>query len=58
MRLRNETVIAKNVHGEEFLSPVLIPTMSKEKDEPLKLAHKLVDGVGRANRKVCMILLL
>ena len=31
--------------------------MSKDMDEPLKLAHKVVDVVDRANRKVCVTLL-
>ena len=39
------------------LTPVLIPTMSKDLDEQLTLAHKVVDVVDRANRKNCVILL-
>ena len=31
--------------------------MSTDKDEQLKLAHKVVDVVVRANRKVCVTLL-
>ena len=31
--------------------------MSKVIDEPLKLAHKVVDVVDQANRKICAILL-
>ena len=31
--------------------------MSKDMDEQLKLAHKLVDVMDRANRKICVILL-
>ena len=53
MRLRNQLVnAAKNFAGEENLTPVLIPTMSKDIDEQLKLAHKVVDIVDRANRKI------
>ena len=31
--------------------------MSKDMDEQLKLAHKVVDVVDRANRKICVTLL-
>ena len=58
MRLRNQLVIAEeNFAREESLSPVLIPTMSKDMDEQLKLAHKVVDVVNRADRKSCVTLL-
>ena len=57
-RLRNQLVIAaKNFAREEVLSPVLIPTLSEDKKEQLKLAHKVVDVVDRANRKIGVILL-
>ena len=43
MRLRNQLVnAAENFAREENLTPVLIPTMSKDMDEQLKLAHKLL----------------
>ena len=59
MRLRNQLVnAAENFAREENLTPVLIPTMSKDMDEQLKLAHKEVDVVDRANRKICDTLLL
>ena len=58
MRLRNQLAnAAENFATEEKLTPVLIPTMSKDMDEQLKLAHKVVDVVDRANRKICMTLL-
>ena len=58
MRLKNLLVnTAENVAREENLTPVLIPTMSKDIDEQLKLAHKVVDVVDRANRKICVILM-
>ena len=58
MRLRNQVIIAaENCATEENLSPVLIPTMSKDVDEQLKLAHKVFDVVDRANRKICVTLL-
>ena len=57
MRLRNQLVVAaKNFASEENLSPVLIPTMSKDLDKQLKLAHKVVDSVDRANRNICVTL--
>ena len=45
-RLRNQLVIAaENFAREENLFPGLIPTMSRDMDEQLKLAHKVVDIV-------------
>ena len=58
MRLGNQLVkAAENITREETLTPVLIPTMSKHMDEQLKLAHKVVDIVDRANRTISSILL-
>ena len=58
MWLRNKLVNAtENFAIEENLTPVLIPTMSKDMDEQLKLPHKVVDVVDRANRKLCVTLL-
>ena len=57
-RLKNQLLIAAgNFAREENFSPVLIPTMSKDMDEQLKLAHKVVDVVDRANTKICVTLL-
>ena len=57
MRLRNQLInAAKNIAREENFTPVLIHTMSKDIDEQLKLAHKVVDIVDR-NRKICVTLL-
>ena len=58
MRLRNQLVnAAENFAREDNLTPVLIPSMSRDMDEQLKLAHKLVDVVDRTNRKICVTLL-
>ena len=58
MRLRNQLVnAAENCAGEENLTPVLITTMSRDMDEQLKLAHKVVDVLDRTNRKICVTLL-
>ena len=59
MRLSNQLVkpAAENFAREENLTSVLIPTMSKDMDEQLKLAHKVVDVVDRAKRKICVTLL-
>ena len=58
MLLRNQLVIAaENFAREEILSPVMIPTLSKDMKEQLELAHKLVDVVDRPNRKICVTLL-
>ena len=54
MRLRNQLVnAAENTTREENLTPVLIPTTSRDMDEQIKLAHKVVD----TNRKICVTLL-
>ena len=39
------------------MTPVLIPTMSRDMDEQLKLAHKVVDVVDRTKRKIFVTLL-
>ena len=58
MRFRNQLVnAAENFAREENLTPVLISTMCRDMDEQLKLAHKVVDVVDRANRKICVTLL-
>ena len=58
LRLRNQLVNAAiNFARKENLPPVLLPTMSKDMDEQLKLAHKVVDLVDRANTKICVTLL-
>ena len=55
MRIRNQLVsAAENFAREESLTLVLIPKMSKDMDEQLKLSHKVVDVVYRANRKICV----
>ena len=55
MGLRNQLVnAAENFAKEGNLTPVLIPTMSTDMDEQLKLAHKVVDVLDRANRKICV----
>ena len=57
MRLRNQLVnAAENFAREENLTPVLIPTMSRDMDEQFKLAHKVVDVVDRTNRQICVTL--
>ena len=58
MQLRKQLVnAAEKFAREEMLTPVLIPTMYKDIDEQLKLAHKVFDVVDRANRKICVTLL-
>ena len=58
VRLRNQLVnAAENLAREESFTPVLIPTMSRDMDEQLKLAHKVVDVVDRTKRKICVTLL-
>ena len=58
MQLKNQPVIAAEKFArEENLSTVLTPTLSKYKDEQLRLSPKEVDVVDRANRKTCVTLL-
>ena len=58
MQLRNQLVnAAENFAREENSTPVVIPTVSRDMDEQLKLAHKVVDVVDRTNRKICVTLL-
>ena len=58
MPYRNQLSLAAEIFGEEEnLSPVVIPTLSKDMDEQLKLAHKVLDVVDRANKKICVTLL-
>ena len=47
----------KTFLDKENLTPMLTSTMSKDMDEQFKLAHKVVDVVHRANRKICVTLL-
>ena len=57
-RLKNQLVnAAENFGRQESLTPVLKTTLSEEMDEQLKLAHKVVVAVDRANRKTCVTLL-
>ena len=57
-QLSNQFIIAAERIGREgTLSPVAIPTMSKHIDGHVKLAHKVVDVMDRANRKTCVTLL-
>ena len=58
LRLWNQLVVAsERFKKEENLSLVQIPTISKDMDEELKLAHKVVDVLDRANGKICVTLL-
>ena len=58
MGLRNKLVNAEeNVARQANLSLLLVSTMSKDMDEQLKLTHKLVDVVDRANRKIYVTLM-
>ena len=58
IRQRNQLVFAAdNFLREENLSPVLQSILSKDMEEQLKLFHKVIDVVDRANRKICVTLL-
>ena len=58
IRQRNQLVLAaENFLRERNLSPVLQSTLSKDKEEQLKLVHKVIDVVDRPNRRTCVTLL-
>ena len=58
LRQRNQLVVAADTFlREQSLSPVLQFTLSKDMEEQLKLAHKVIDVVDRPNRRVCVTLL-
>ena len=55
---RNQLVLAAdNFLREQNLSPVLPSTLSLDMEEQLKLVHKVIDIVGRPNRRSCVTLL-
>ena len=58
IRLRNHLVnAAGNFAREEELCPVLIPELSEDMNEQLKLSHKVVDLMDRANRRISVTVL-
>ena len=58
IRQRNQLVVAADIlRREQNLSPVLQYTLSKDMEEQLKLVHKVIDLVGRPNRRICVTLL-
>ena len=58
MQLRKQLVIAAFYFGGKVnLPPALIPAMSKDMDEQLKLAQKVIAVVGRAERTIIVTLL-
>ena len=58
VRQKNQLVVAAdNFLREQNLSPVLQSTLSKYMEEQLKLAHMVIDVVGRPNRRICVTLL-
>ena len=58
VRRRNQLVVAAdNFLREQKLPPVLQSTLSKDKEEELKLVHKVIDVVDRPNRKNCLTVL-
>ena len=48
---------AKNFRREEKFSPKEFLKLSKHMDEQLKLAHKIIDVLDQAIRKICAILM-
>ena len=57
-RQRNQLVLAAdNFLREQNGSPVLESTASKDKEEQLKLVHKVIDVKDRPNRRICVTLM-
>ena len=58
IRQRNQLVVAAdNFLREQNFSPVLQSTLSKDMEEQLKLAHKVIDVADCPNRRICVTLL-
>ena len=58
IRRRNQLVVAAdNFLREQYLSSVLQSTLSKDKEEQLKLVHKVIYVVDCPNRRICVTLL-
>ena len=58
LRLRKQLAIAAEKFARNLnLSPVLMPTMTKDMEEQFKPTHKVTDVVDHANRKFCVTLL-
>ena len=57
IRQRNQLVVAaNNFVREQNLFPVLQSTLSKDKEEQLKLVHKVIDVVDCPNRRISVTL--
>ena len=52
MRLRNQLITVEKSGTAENLSTVLIPPMSEDIDEQLKLLHNMVDVVDLPYKKI------
>ena len=58
IQMSNQLAIAAiDFGGEQTLSPTQIPTMSKDMNEQLKLAHRVADFADRPNIKICVTML-
>ena len=58
IRQRNQLVVAADIFlKEQNLPPVLQSTLSKDMEEQLKLAHKVIDVIDRPNKKIFVTLL-
>ena len=58
IRQRNQLVVAAdNFIRKQNLSPLLQSTLSKDKEEKLKLVHKVIDVVDLPNRRICVTML-
>ena len=58
VQLRNQLVLlSENFGGEQVLSPIQIPKMSKETEDQLKMTGRAVNVVDCPNRKMCVTML-
>ena len=55
MRLKSQlNITAEKFDGEQNLSPIHIPTMSKDRDKQFELAQRSVDIFDCPKRKICV----
>ena len=59
LRQRNQLVVAADnfLREQNFFYTVLQSTLSKDVEEQLKSVYKVIDVVGRPNRRICVTLL-
>ena len=58
VRLRNQLVVAvRDFSNEENLPTVQVTLLAEDREEQLRLTHKVVEVVDRSHRKICLNML-